>query len=225
VILATGDSHSLFWRGQDTVEACEPSLSGLDVLHLGAATAYQMVREDSPRAEKLRRGLNARKGQISLLITCFGEIDCRTHVVKQAQIQSRTVEAVAGEVADRYLSFVSTLSTDYGLPVAMWGPPPSMSPQRQRNNHTYPTVGTMYERNRATAALNAALHDGATRHARLAFFTLFDELVDAEGATSPDALFDGAHLSAIFLPRALEKLDPVLEQFGISAMRPVFVSE
>jgi hypothetical protein len=225
VILATGDSHSLFWRGSNTVEECEHRLVGLEVLHLGAATAYQMPREDSPRAEKLRRTLNARKDQFALLITCFGEIDCRTHVVKQAELQSRTIDDVAGEVAERYLAFVLRLSAEYGVPIAMWGPPPSTPPHRQRNNHKYPTVGTMHERNRATAALTASLREGAGRESTLAFFTLFDELIDADGATKPEALFDGAHLSAKFLPRALEKLDPVLERFGISAMKPSIISE
>jgi len=35
---------------------------------------------------------------------CFGEIDCRTHIVKQARSRNMTIEKVVGLTVSKYFS-------------------------------------------------------------------------------------------------------------------------
>jgi hypothetical protein len=220
-ILAAGDSHSLFWRGRDTMERCESLLDGVEAFHLGGATAYNIANEDSPRAARLRRHLTSHRQSYGLLITCFGEIDCRTHVVKQAELQGRSIEDVAAEVATRYFGFVVSIQREFDIPVAIFGPPPSTPPERRLNNHEYPTRGTIVERNRAIATLGETLRSATAIEPRLAYFSVLDALIDEEGKTKPDALFDGVHLSVRHMPLALARLDNVLTRLGLEALKPV----
>jgi hypothetical protein len=224
VILATGDSHSLFWRGRDTIKACDSLLDGVLVAHLGASTAYGIARADSPRAANLANLLYRRRDTIGMIITCFGEIDCRTHVVKQAELQQRSIDSIADELADRYLGFVSALARKYAKPVAIWGPPPSTPPDHHHHDDRFPTHGTVVERNRAVGRFSSQLRLGAAGCEDVAFFTAFDDLIDENGATKPNALYDGCHLSVAHMPLALGRLDAILARFNRSALKPTLRS-
>jgi hypothetical protein len=220
VILATGDSHSLFWRGRDTIKACDSLLDGVLVAHLGASTAYGIARADSPRAVRLTNLLHRRGKSIGMIITCFGEIDCRTHVVKQAELQGRPIETIADELAARYLNFVTRLADRYEIPVAIWGPPPSTPPEHHHHDDRYPTHGTVVERNRAIGRFTSELERNMENRRNIAFFTAFGDLIDENGVTKPNALFDGCHLSVTHLPFALQKLDVILDRFNLKSLKP-----
>jgi hypothetical protein len=218
-ILVIGDSHSKFWTGYNNANATENVFVGVDVERLGPITAYGLPAKDSPVAKALERLLGNRQKGYGLIMMCFSEVDIRAHIVTFAILRQRPLHVIADDVADCYLEFVDRTVAKYGIPVALWGPPPSRPFEGRAYNRAIPATGTPLERNYITAHLTEALANRCHGREKVAFFSLFDKLIGADFRTIPGALYDACHMSNAHLPAAIEELYRVLDKLDLQHLR------
>src|SRR5687767_9407823 len=62
-ILVIGDSHTTFWTGYNNVKAESSIFRGIDVMHVGPATAFSLPLRSCPVPAELEKALAARPGQ------------------------------------------------------------------------------------------------------------------------------------------------------------------
>jgi hypothetical protein len=113
------------------------------------------------------------------VVWCFGEIDVRCHVIRQARLQNTSVDAIVAGSAQTYLRSVDEITREAGrcntILLAV------IPPTNQANNPDFPTVGSLVERIRARVLLNEALErEGAARGFQ--FLNPYSEFMDPRGA-------------------------------------------
>jgi hypothetical protein len=227
-IYCIGDSHVNFFSGQNEVQQLWPKPSN-DVLpyfktfRLGAILAYNLCKYGTRKKGRellfvlLDRNVPIQNREIppeSKLLLCFGEIDCRAHLLKQAEIQKRDITAVVEECVKRYFSVISEIK-ELGYETLVWNVIPT-SRHDHIPNREFPVYGTCLERNHVTRLFNNCLSDICSSTG-VEFISIFDELVDEQGLTREEYYFDYIHLSQKAMPLVIEK---VKEIFGdLDALR------
>ncbi len=206
VLVAVGDSHAKFWSGRDAV--FEPDrLPGILTRHVGPALAWTLIE---PRS-KTRGGAATRAVLRDLraqrfggwVLLCFGEIDLRAHVLKEAGDLAANLAALAA----RYLAFVREAQRIHPR-IALWGPGASQ-PEGSADNPQFPAVGSEAERNAATRLFTQILTEAA-REPGVPVLSLFPLLVDEHGRSRREFLYDGCHLSQRLMPAAQHLLTEIL---------------
>ena len=179
---------------------------------LGAVLAYKLCDFGSTmhgreKLEEITRGLP----DGSTLLLCFGEIDCRMHLVKQAQKQQKSFEEVAAECAHRYFSQIVVLKKKFKIIV--WGVVPS-TPSEVVLDPRYPHCGTSQERNGVSRLFNRGLERLAREHG-VGFVSLFDHLLLDDGSTNPAYYIDQVHLSQRAMPLAVREFQKVFPSLRV----------
>lgn len=210
VIYCIGDSHSNIFSGHNKMQPIWPIshkdlLAGLRAFRVGPALAYNLVNENSTTGG--RKKILSILDEIpinSKILLCFGEIDCRKHIVKQAEKQSVSIDSVAQKVAQNYIKFAKELIKT-GYKVCILAATPTTKYDLSRTQMSYGTYAQRYE---ATSALNKYLE----------IYCEEDSLIFA----NPNALLltrtktpkiryyvDSIHLSQFALPIILHTLTSV----------------
>lgn len=217
LIHAIGDSHCLFFSGQQPpaiipnkwgpgIDGAQDRLLEFRTYHLGPVLAYNLCeRETTTRGrEKLLSLLD--RAVIpggSTLLLCFGEIDCRCHLLKQAQVQNRTLADVAVECVRRYFGFIDELRDRQCVPV-VWGPVASQ-PDDWPLNADFPRFGTECERNLATGVFSAKCRMLCAAH-KIPYVSLLDKLASRDFRTNRSMFYDACHVKSELLPAAIAAL-------------------
>jgi hypothetical protein len=170
---------------------------------LGAVVAYNLCKTGTKTQgrEKLFSIL-AGIPKKSIVLLCFGEIDCRVHMIRQAEIQNLNVSEIAKECAWRYFSVIKEVHGDFE--VVVWNVIPS-SRQDKINSTEFPSCGTSNERNKATFSFNTALNE-LLQTEQIKFLSVFDKLLDEKGNTNPFYYGDDIHLSQRAMPLVISKI-------------------
>lgn len=202
-----GDSHVSLFSGRDAIvpvwnEPHEDLLPQFKTYRLGAMLAYNLATERHEGREKLFACIKTLPKNSKVLL-CFGEIDCRAHIVKQANLQARRIGDIAGEVAERY--FLAIQEASKLAKVAVWGATPQSAAEHSSNK--FPTVGSMTERNIATWHFNLRLAQLCDDVA-IPFYQIFGHIVDENMQSDEEYFLDSAHMNQKALPFALEELAP-----------------
>lgn len=197
-ILVTGDSHCII-LGNNVVSADPTKISrfaDVDVQHIGPALAYTLPMQSSLNAgARLLAYVEARRDDYDAVMLCFGEIDARAHVVKQAVWQGVPLSKVVADLVDHYFQYIDLLISKVGLPVFVWGPIGTMPDSIDFYNPDYPTVGRERERNHATVLINRALAARCDTHPMAHFMSISDQLIDSDLCTQAQYYEDGVHLN------------------------------
>jgi len=138
---------------------------------------------------------------------CFGEIDCRAHLLKQTEIQKRSLSEVVKECVERYTSVVREIM-NMGYEVLIWNVPASTRDDLARVPE-FPTYGSCAERNKVTGLFNHELERWCAANDAV-FVSIFDQLVDENGLTKTEYYMDPVHLSQRAMPLVLEKLREII---------------
>ena len=217
-IHCVGDSHANFFSGYDEPQ---PEWPGSGIRHrlpyfrcyrIGPVLAYNLnqLGTTSLGREKLLHLLSVLdKG--SMILFCFGEIDCRAHIILQAQKQKRPVAAVVNEVVERYQQVI--LETEKkGFKPLLWNVVPSAPSDINERILVPPQYlfhGSCAERNQVTRLFNQALHDWSQR-LHIPFLNIFEQLFDCKGQVNQDFYCDEIHLGQKAMPLVLQKLAEIL---------------
>jgi hypothetical protein len=149
MIHCIGDNHVYIFSGVDI-------LGGNDVLPffktytLGSHTAYNVIK----RRSLIEQIITKEVGPNDMIMFCFGEIDCRAHLLKQAALQKKSLTSIVSECVDRYFG-IFHIAKQYGVPLLAWNVPPSS--REDVKSEEYNTYGSCKERNRATQLFNNSL--------------------------------------------------------------------
>lgn len=220
-IYCIGDSHVNFFSGQNKIQPLWPNPSN-DILpffrtfRLGAVLAYNLCEYGTRKKGRellfvlLGRDVPIQSRAVppeSKVLLCFGEIDCRAHLLKQAELQKRDILSVVEECVERYFSVISEIQ-QLGYEVFVWNVIPS-SRYDSIPNKEFPVYGTCLDRNHVTHLFNDYLMD-LCMSAGVKFISIFDELVDEYRLTRIEYYFDFIHLSQKAMPLALAKIEEVV---------------
>jgi hypothetical protein len=215
MLYCIGDSHTSYFAGEAGIQPEWPQwgrsrLPFFRAFRLGAVLAYNLPRFGTRThgREKLLTVLRTDVPRGSRVLLCFGEIDCRAHLLRQCERQGRSPESVAAECAERYFSVAQEIQRR-GYAVLLWNAIPSSAYELAG---ALPTYGTCLERNAITRLFNARLADLAAAGG-MGFVSIFDALVDAGGLTRMEYYQDEIHLSQLSMPLTLAALERCVPGF------------
>lgn len=218
VIHCIGDSHVSFFGGQDVIqpgwpEPSEDLLPGFITHHIGPALAYNLTRTGTQTRgrERLFEVLAQAVPPGGKVLLCFGEIDCRAHVLKQAAKRGVPVETVVAECLEQYFQVVREVM-ERGFEVIVYNAVPSAIPRARKSKREddYVAVGDWRARNHAIRTFNSGAKQRCVE-CGAKFLETFPLLINDEGRATSWYYFDTIHLSQRAMPltlRALGKLFP-----------------
>ncbi|MGB0184501.1 MAG: hypothetical protein ACPF9Q_03635 [Opitutales bacterium] len=216
VIHCMGDSHTSLFYGLNKVMPTLPRikkgyLQQFSAYNLGPVLAYNLIEDESTTSSKenLLKLLKEVIPPKSWVLLCFGEIDCRAHLIKHAEKSGQAWELVAQKCAERYLR-AAKLVCDEGHHLIIYNSIPSA--RKDEPNAQYPTYGDCMERNRMTKLFNGCLKSYC-RSQKIPFVDTFDSLVDCQGLTRSDYYMDPIHLSQKALGLTMKALSEVVPGF------------
>ena len=201
-IVVIGDSHASFFGREDCVAApfpAEPVVAGRFHVHnVGPGLAASLVERESvnrTRAKALEVLVRYDPASVDAVLFCFGEIDCRFHIVRRLGLEApgdpqRLRESI-GVTVYRYMSFLLEVRARGFAPVA-WGPV-ATSTGDWPPPYRWPTLGSMAERNAITVLFTGMLGERCAEW-DLPMASVLRSLVDADLNTRPEWYFDGVHL-------------------------------
>jgi hypothetical protein len=207
MIHCIGDSHSAVFSGEEAMQPCWPEpasnlLPEFKSYRIGPATAYQLNNKQ-PIIESLIDSLELES--TDKLMFCFGEVDIRAHLIKQAKEQDRPVNDLVLECVDRYINAIRHYKK-YEIQIIIWGPIASWSDEKKYTGG--PSFGTNKERNWVTFAFNIALQFACIKE-EFKFVSIFYDMVHDNMTTILDFLDDWEgshmHLSQRAMPIILKK--------------------
>ena len=210
IIHCIGTSHVCFFAGK-RVHKEYPKFIGTNhpfkTYRLGATLAYNLCSyHTTTRGREKLFGLLKHLPEKSNILLCYGEVDCRSHLVKQAAKQSRPLKEVVQECVDRYLGVVVEVK-NLGFNVGVWGVTPSTNHDKDvyPRGHPFPCHGTLQERNMAAKIFNNYLKELSDRK-NIIFVSIFEEIINEDCTPKEDYYIDAIHLSNKGFPLALDKI-------------------
>lgn len=202
MIQVLGDSHVCFFGGIDVVT--DYYVNHPFVIHrLGAPLAYNL--------DKFNTSWKAREKILDLLpnipkqdkvLFCLGEVDCRYHIKNQSIKQGRDIELIIEECAKRYVTAIKSFNIKQDIGV--WAPIASTWLTEKQASSDRLILGSCLDRNVITKNFNAYLK--AECKDDIAFFSIFDKLLEDNGETNKNYYWDTVHLSQKVMPIAKELL-------------------
>jgi lysophospholipase L1-like esterase len=192
LIHVIGDSHVIPFRGSI------PFLAH----HLGAATAYNLIKKGSSTRsnEKLFKIVD-KLGRNDIAILCFGEIDCRIHIYYQHRKSDGrySVEDLINRTVANYGEIMGQLK-QRGVNFFIH----CVSPATEvGNEYKYPFYGTPEVRSRINRAFNERLKAFCAENG-YGFIDIYDKVADENGLMLKEYAGDEIHLNkkAVKLARA-----------------------
>jgi hypothetical protein len=209
MIHCIGDSHSAVFSGKEEMQPIWPirsddKLPFFRSYRIGPATAYQLETKVGIITSVLNSVVNKTDDRV---LFCFGEVDIRAHLIKQMELQKKSINEVVKECVDRYIKVV-LLFRDMGYNVMTWGPIASWHESKEYTGG--PSFGTCLERNNVTKEFNRQLKEHCDLY-NVGFISIFENMVDENNITKPEYLddWDGCHmhLSQRAMPIIIEEFN------------------
>ncbi len=175
-IICFGDSHVGVFDG----------IPGFEKVWVGAATAYNLIKSQSSTKgrEKIFRRLESAAPGSSAVLLSFGEVDCRSNILKYCVRSGKSIDEVCADAVSRYFEFVGEIIVR-GFSVVLCGPYGSGS---DHNNQ-----GNTQERYYASVCMEKMLRNGAKERG-IPYFSLHGVLTDAAlRETRLEFFDDGLH--------------------------------
>jgi hypothetical protein len=200
-----GDSHASLFSGIDGLQPVWPEVSndalpGVRTVRLGSRLAHSLTRPGHELRALMGRVIGKVPRDASVLLA-LGEIDCRCHVVPQAEKTGRRIESVAKALARGYVRAACAIAKGRRLGF-LAAPPPSSLPVI---DPCFPTRGTFEERRAATQSFNSTLGEEARKNG-CAWVCMDSALIDERGERREAMFQDLIHCRVTAVPAACEAL-------------------
>jgi len=182
LILSIGDSHSRLFS----------NLEGVRVCHIGAVTAFNLVKENSSTKgrEKLYEILDIHSPSEVAILLSFGEIDIRANVIKAAIKDRISVKRSAIRTASKFSTAISEI-VSRGFYVLVQGVHASGSTY---DNKSFPAVGSVEDRNYAVKNFNEYIRNFCISQS-IPYASLDSLVIDGSLKTKNEYMRDGCHLN------------------------------
>ena len=220
-----GDSHASFFGGADMMQPSWPKPAKnrfpfFRCYRLGPVLAYSLSREGSTSKgrERLFEVLSTLPHGADVLL-CFGEIDCRAQLSKQAEKANRDVGELVDECVASYVA-VGREVTALGFNIAYWQVPPPTT--MVRHEWEFPAVGSYEEHLAITLRFNASLA-AAAAEAGHGWLSVFEKLTNSEGRPRANFFLDGIHLSQQAMPVVREAAKAVFPHLNFNHESPSMI--
>lgn len=201
MIHVIGDSHVMVFSGKEHIPDLVDDrgfLPFFTTYRLGQFTAYNVEKKRSAIEAVIKD--NVKAGDAVLL--SFGEIDCRAHLVRQSELQQRSLEDVVRECVKRY-SLVFDIQEKFGVGTFVWNVPPSNKADTDYGE--YVTYGTGEQRDEANRLFNEILEEECQKKG-IGFVSILDHLRAEDGSVRSEYYADQIHLSQRAMPSILSEL-------------------
>lgn len=213
MIHCIGNSHALMFSGSSVPPRKFPiwprrhaydRTSFFKTYSLGPIIAYNFYEHHHSKAMHVINTVRVSK-ENDYVMFCIGEVDCRWHIPKQAELQNRTLEDVTIECVQRYFRSLNEIH-DLGYKVMAWMAQPSTT-YGHSDNIESPVYQTCEIRNHISSVYNAELKKLCDA-SNIYFLDIFDRLLDPNTKlTNMSYYIDYCHLDPIkVVPMVMEKL-------------------
>lgn len=212
VVHVIGDSHAALFSGADSmIDAWPRSVrdpSGrFRAYRLGPALAFNLSELESNARGREKLLATLAYGPVpprGTVMLCFGEIDCRYHLLRQAELQARDVEDVVSECVSRYADVALEVQA-MGFTTCVWAVVPANEVAPGEEDTEYPIRGTARERNDVARTFNDLLASRLEPHG-IPVISISDDLVGPDGLPRRSYYMDPVHLSQKAFPLAAEAI-------------------
>ena len=200
MIYCFGDSHVSIFSGKDGIipmwELHLPNtwdkLPQFRTCRLGAFLAYSIGREEHRGRKMLFEALKEIPEKSKVLLI-FGEIDCRVHSLKQAQIQQKSLSEIVIDCVMKYFKTIKIIS-EMGYEVIVFGGIPNGS--------------TIVEHHEAARLFDFYIKQECSK-TNVFCLSIWDKLINEHGKISGKYYMDSYHMSQAAMPLILEKLNGI----------------
>lgn len=177
MIVSIGDSHSHFtFQG---IHDCH-------IRHIGSITMHRVGRDMMDFQHELATE-NLKEADI--VVFCFGEIDIRTHIHKQVEMD-RCPDEVIDTLVNNYVKAINSIRVPEGVTKAVLLPVPPCPKDRTAENPNYPFAGTDEQR----VTYNKMVCD-KLRSSNLGFLDI-SQVADDRGLLKADLSDGSVHVRA-----------------------------
>lgn len=196
MIYCIGNSHIRVFRGQE----------GFTTYHLGPTIAYNFYEHHLPKVLGYLTSIHTDPGDKIALIV--GEVDCRLHLPRQADIQKRSDEDMTRECVTRLMRCYDVI-LQRGYEMIAFSTHPTTTEGHDMSQPDRPIYGPCYRRNNICLLWNKYVKAECDQRA-VPFISFYDELVDEHNVTRMEYFTDYCHLDPVKLqPIIREKLNEI----------------
>ena len=214
-----GDSHTSFFSGQAAMQPRWPERSHdlwqfFRTYRLGPTLAYNLCKTGtkSKGRERLFDVLRRKVSVGERVLLCFGEIDCRAHLIRQSEIRGVSVLDLATECVSRYFQVVREVRS-LNYPVMIWNViPPTIT---SCLDCEFPVAGTFDDRLAVTRVFNSLLLSQCEQEG-IPFVSIFDLILNKSGRPDQRYFVDGIHLGPGAIEMAIDTMRTICPEIDFS---------
>ena len=203
MIYCFGNSHAHFFTDStpSTVGEGELKSEYCRSFSLGPVIAYNFITNHFPWMINI---LNSLPIQVNdPIIITIGEVDCRWHLPKQAELQNKDIKSIVHECIDRFFTSHLYLK-NAGYKVVGWGGHPSTT-SGHNDDPSNPVYGDCITRNKISLEWNDYLKEKCKIN-NILFTSIVRDLINVDGLTKMEYYKDYCHLdSKKLLPVVIKK--------------------
>lgn len=210
-----GDSHVSVFSGHNKIVHGFPfsgdKLTPFRTYHIGPYLAFNLSSSNHI-SRRIIFDILSVIPQKSMILLCFGEIDCRNHLVKQSQIQNKSLYEIVQSCVEKYLHFILEIKNKGYKPI-VWGPVATSNSEIIINqNPQFSSYGTYQIRNQSIKLFNNILEQKCAEE-NISFISILKFLLNDDMTSKSEYYLDSIHLSQNAIPiitKAFSKQFPEL---------------
>lgn len=175
--------------------------------HIGPTIAYNFFEHHYPLVSNiLEKHVNKKNDYIMMIV---GEVDCRWHLPKQAELQKKDTEILVKECISRFFRCFED-AKQKGYKCIGWGSHPSTN-QGHNDDPSCPVYKNVEVRNLISKQFEEQLKNKCEYNS-IPFLSILNDLINEDGTTKMEYFLDYCHLKANkVLPSVTEKLELLIK--------------
>ena len=179
MLICLGDSHSSVFSLEERIISQWPKkdfkiFSRFKPIRIGPATAYNLESKIVLLNKVLNRTFYFKN---TYVLFCFGEVDIRAHLIKQAELQNKQIDIIIKECVDRYINAINKVKPIRKINKAVFAPIASWSEEKPYEG---PSFGTNQDRNNVTKKFNEYLEKQCDEN-NFVFISIYKEMLNKDG--------------------------------------------
>ena len=124
MLICLGDSHSSVFSLEERIISQWPKkdfkiFSRFKPIRIGPATAYNLESKVTLLNQVLNRTFYFKS---TYVLFCFGEVDIRAHLIKQAELQNKQIDIIIKDCVDRYINAIKKVNPIRKINKAVFAP-------------------------------------------------------------------------------------------------------